>query len=92
MPGLIIDFVISLDYRYLYLVHWLHGDISQYNIEDPAKPFLAEQVWVGGLLQKGGDVVYVTDDSQEEQYNVPQVKVTSLQTFWNEQIHVIIRV
>uniref|UniRef100_A0A804QWX1 Selenium-binding protein 2 n=1 Tax=Zea mays TaxID=4577 RepID=A0A804QWX1_MAIZE len=53
----------------------------QYNIEDPAKPFLAGQVWVGGLLPKGGDVVYVTDDSQEEQYNVPQVKVTSLQTF-----------
>ncbi|AQK98714.1 Selenium-binding protein 3 [Zea mays] len=81
MPGLITDFVISLDDRYHYLVHWLHGDIRQYNIEDPAKPFLAGQVWVGGLLPKGGDVVYVTDDSQEEQYNVPQVKVTSLQTF-----------
>ncbi|KAL5656349.1 hypothetical protein ACJX0J_035668, partial [Zea mays] len=74
MPGLITDFVISLDDRYHYLVHWLHGDIRQYNIEDPAKPFLAGQVWVGGLLPKGGDVVYVTDDSQEEQYNVPQVK------------------
>ncbi|RLN21830.1 selenium-binding protein 1-like [Panicum miliaceum] len=74
MPGLITDFVISLDDRYLYLVNWLHGDIRQYNIEDPAKPVLAGQVWVGGLLQKGSDVVYVTDDGQEEQYNVPQVK------------------
>uniref|UniRef100_K3XHK5 Methanethiol oxidase n=1 Tax=Setaria italica TaxID=4555 RepID=K3XHK5_SETIT len=74
MPGLITDFVISLDDRYLYLVNWLHGDIRQYNIEDPAKPVLAGQVWVGGLLQKGSDVVYLTDDGQEEQYNVPQVK------------------
>ncbi|WVZ67697.1 hypothetical protein U9M48_016741 [Paspalum notatum var. saurae] len=74
MPGLITDFVLSLDDRYLYLVNWLHGDIRQYNIEDPAKPVLAGQVWVGGLLQKGSDVVYVNDDGQEEQYNVPQVK------------------
>jgi hypothetical protein len=75
MPGLITDFVLSLDDRYLYLVNWLHGDIRQYNIEDPAKPVLAGQVWVGGLLQKGSDVVYVTDDDKEEQYSVPQVKV-----------------
>jgi len=86
MPGLITDFVISLDDRYLYLVNWLHGDIRQYNIEDPAKPFLAGQVWVGGLLQKGSDVVYVTDDGHEEQYNVPQVKVISpLETFLIEK-------
>lgn len=78
MPGLITDFVISLDDRYLYLVNWLHGDIRQYNIEDPAKPVLAGQVFVGGLLQKGSDVVYVTDDDTEEQYAVPQVKVNSI--------------
>lgn len=94
MPGLITDFVISLDDRYLYLVNWLHGDIRQYNIEDPAKPFLAGQVWVGGLLQKGSDVVYLTDDGQEEQYNVPQVKVNSLlKTFLIEKaIHIDLRV
>ena len=86
MPGLITDFVISLDDRYLYLVNWLHGDIRQYNIEVPAKPVLAGQVWVGGLLQKGSDVVYVTDDGHEEQYNVPQVKVISpLETFLIEK-------
>jgi methanethiol oxidase len=77
MPGLITDFVISLDDRYLYLVNWLHGDIRQYNIEDTARPVLAGQVWVGGLLQKGSHVVFVTDDEKEEQYNVPQVKVIS---------------
>jgi selenium-binding protein 1 len=78
MPGLITDFVLSLDDRYLYLVNWLHGDIRQYNIEDPAKPVLAGQVFVGGLLQKGSDAVFVTDDDKEEQYTVPQVKVSSV--------------
>jgi len=91
MPGLITDFVISLDDRYLYLVNWLHGDIRQYNIEVPAKPVLAGQVWVGGLIQKGSDVVYVTDDGQEEQYNVPQVKVISpLGTFLIEKCNLVV--
>ena len=91
MPGLITDFVISLDDCYLYLVNWLHGDIRQYNIEDPAKPVLAGQVWVGGLLQKGSDVVYVTDDGHEEQYNVPQVKVISpLGTFLIEKCNLVV--
>jgi hypothetical protein len=29
---------------------------------------LPGQVWVGGLLQKGCNAVYVTDDDKEEQY------------------------
>ncbi|XP_020091394.1 selenium-binding protein 1-like [Ananas comosus] len=74
MPGLITDFLISLDDRYLYFVNWLHGDIRQYNIEDPAKPVLTGQVWVGGLIQKGSDVVYVTDDEKESQFDVPEIK------------------
>lgn len=32
---------------------------------DPVKSFLARQVWVGGLLLNGSDVIYVTDDGQE---------------------------
>ncbi|URE21576.1 selenium-binding protein [Musa troglodytarum] len=74
MPGLITDFLISLDDRYLYFVNWLHGDIRQYNIENPAKPVLAGQVWVGGLLQKGSDVVYVSEDGKESQFDVPEIK------------------
>ncbi|KAJ3708609.1 hypothetical protein LUZ61_012314 [Rhynchospora tenuis] len=74
MPGLITDFLLSLDDRYLYFVNWLHGDIRQYNIEDPANPILTGQVWVGGLLQKGSDVVYLTDDGEEAQFDVPLVK------------------
>ena len=38
VPGLITDQVISLDDRYLYLSCWLHGDLRQYDISDPAKP------------------------------------------------------
>lgn len=75
MPGLITDFLISLDDRYFYFVNWLHGDIRQYSIVDPANPILTGQVWVGGLLQKGSDVVYLTDDGEEAQFDVPLVKV-----------------
>lgn len=75
MPGLITDFFLSLDDRYLYFVNWLHGDIRQYSIVDPANPILTGQVWVGGLLQNGSDVVYLTDDGEEAQFDVPLVKV-----------------
>ncbi|RWW11745.1 hypothetical protein GW17_00024624 [Ensete ventricosum] len=78
MPGLITDFLISLDDRYLYFVNWLHGDVRQYNIEDPSKPVLTGQVWVGGLLQKGSDVVYVAEDGTESQFSVPVIKVSIL--------------
>lgn len=77
MPGLITDFLISLDDRFLYFVNWLHGDVRQYNIEDPSKPVLAGQVWVGGLLQKGSNVVYVMEDGTESQFDVPEIKVST---------------
>lgn len=75
MPALMIDFVISLDDRFLYSANWLHGDIRQYNIEDPTKPVFCGQVWVGGRLQKGSDVVHVTEDGKELQFDVPPIKV-----------------
>jgi selenium-binding protein 1 len=53
VPGLITDLVVSMDDRYLYFSNWLHGDIRQYDISDPAHPRLAGQVWVGGVLGKG---------------------------------------
>ncbi len=52
MPGLITDLVLSLDDRWLYFSNWLHGDIRQYDVSDPAKPQLAGQVWLGGVLGK----------------------------------------
>ncbi|GJS76620.1 selenium-binding protein 1-like protein [Tanacetum coccineum] len=74
MPGLITDFLISLDDRFLYFVNWLHGDIRQYNIEDPKSPVLVGQVFVGGLFQKGSPVVAENDDGTTYQVDVPEVK------------------
>lgn len=56
IPGLITDLVLSLDDRYLYFSDWLHGDIRQYDVSDPAHLELAGQVWIGGLLGKGKPV------------------------------------
>ncbi len=52
VPSLITDLVISMDDRYLYLANWLHGDVRQYDITDPARPRLKGQVWCGGVLGK----------------------------------------
>ena len=38
VPGLITDLLVSMDDRYLYFSNWLHGDIRQYDITDPAQP------------------------------------------------------
>ncbi|CAM8914920.1 unnamed protein product [Rhodiola kirilowii] len=74
MPGLITDFLISLDDRFLYFVNWLHGDVRQYNIEDPKNPVLTGQIWVGGLLQKGTSVVAEGEDGNTFQYDVPEIQ------------------
>ena len=52
VPGLITDLVLSMDDRFLYFANWLHGDIRQYDVSDPAKPKLTGQVWLGGQLSK----------------------------------------
>ena len=52
VPGLITDLVLSLDDKWLYFSNWLHGDIRQYDISDPANPKLAAQVWLGGVIGK----------------------------------------
>ncbi|MCG3126956.1 MAG: hypothetical protein CHACPFDD_01811 [Phycisphaerae bacterium] len=52
VPGLITDLVLSMDDRFLYFSNWLHGDIRQYDVSDPAKPRLTGQVWIGGVLGK----------------------------------------
>ena len=40
VPGLITDLVLSMDDRWLYFSNWLHGDVRQYDVSDPAKPKL----------------------------------------------------
>ena len=55
VPGLITDLVLSLDDRWLYFSNWLHGDLRQYDVSDPAKPKLTGRLWLGGLLGKPAD-------------------------------------
>ena len=55
VPGLITDVVVSMDDRFLYLSNWLHGDLRQYDISDPANPRLTGRLWLGGLLGKPTD-------------------------------------
>src|SRR5919108_2550770 len=50
VPGLITDLVVSMDDRFLYFSNWLHGDLRQYDISDPANPRLTGRLWLGGLL------------------------------------------
>ncbi|KAB2039648.1 hypothetical protein ES319_D02G025800v1 [Gossypium barbadense] len=78
MPGLIIGLLISLDDRFLYFVNWFHGDVRQYNIEDPKNPILVGQVYVGGLLQKGSPITAVTEDGKTWQADVPKIQGHSL--------------
>jgi methanethiol oxidase len=55
VPGLITDLLVSMDDRFLYFTSWLHGDLRQYDISDPANPRLTGRLWLGGLLGKPSD-------------------------------------
>src|SRR5204863_233386 len=55
VPGLITDLVLSMDDKFLYFSDWLHGDLRQYDVSDPANPKLTGQLWLGGLLGKPND-------------------------------------
>ncbi|MEM9139749.1 MAG: selenium-binding family protein [Pseudomonadota bacterium] len=56
MPSLITDWLISMDDKWMYISNWLHGDVRQYNIEDPENPVFTGQVWIGGLLGRAPKV------------------------------------
>jgi methanethiol oxidase len=55
VPGLITDLVVSMDDRFLYFSNWLHGDLRQYDVSDPANPKLTGRLWLGGLLGNPSD-------------------------------------
>jgi methanethiol oxidase len=55
VPGLITDIVLSMDDRFLYMSNWLHGDLRQYDVSDPANPRLTGQLWLGGVIGHPGD-------------------------------------
>ena len=52
VPGLITDLVVSMDDRFLYFSNWLHGDLRQYDITDPAHPRLTGQLQLGGRARQ----------------------------------------
>jgi selenium-binding protein 1 len=56
LPGLITDLLLSMDDRFLYFSNWLHGDVRQYDISDPARPKLVGRVWCGGLIGRTAEV------------------------------------
>lgn len=56
VPGLITDLVLSMDDRFLYFSNWLHGDLRQYDVSDPANPKLTGQVWLGGVIGKTAEM------------------------------------
>jgi selenium-binding protein 1 len=55
VPGLITDLVLSMDDRFLYFANWLHGDVRQYDVSDPANPKLTGQLWLGGVIGHQSD-------------------------------------
>jgi selenium-binding protein 1 len=55
VPGLITDLLLSMDDRFLYFSNWLHGDLRQYDVSDPANPRLTGQVQLGGVLGRDSD-------------------------------------
>ena len=55
VPGLITDLLLSMDDGFLYLANWLHGDVRQYDISNPAEPRLTAQIWLGGVIGKPTD-------------------------------------
>jgi len=55
VPGLITDLVVSMDDRFLYFSNWLHGDLRQYDITDPANPRETGRLQLGGVLGRPSD-------------------------------------
>jgi methanethiol oxidase len=55
VPGLITDLVVSMDDRFLYFSNWLHGDLRQYDITDPANPRETGRLQLGGVLGRPAD-------------------------------------
>ena len=44
-----------MDDRFLYFSNWLHGDLRQYDISDPANPRLTGRLQLGGVLGRPSD-------------------------------------
>lgn len=65
MNGMMSDILLSLDDKYLYFSNWLHGDVRQYDITDPAHPKLTGQVFIGGKVLKDSPIKVLEDKEKE---------------------------
>lgn len=65
--GLMSDIILSLDDRFLYFSNWLHGDVRQYDISDPANPKFTGQVFIGGSVHKETGIKVLKDEELSEQ-------------------------
>ncbi|VDM97728.1 unnamed protein product, partial [Thelazia callipaeda] len=94
MPAFFTDMIISLDDKFLYISAWLHGEVRQYNISNPAHPTM---ISVGGLLHTESPVVFKTmtelkrieGGAQTLQLSLDGKRLyvnTSLYTTWDLQI------
>src|SRR5437867_2756949 len=91
VPGLITDLVLSMDDRFLYFSDWLHGDLRQYDVSDPANPKLTGQLWLGGLLAKPSDAGRELNGGPQMLqlcYDGRRLYVTnSLHSTWDQQFY-----
>jgi selenium-binding protein 1 len=56
VPGLVTDILLSMDDRFLYFSNWLHGDVRQYDIQDPSSPKLTGRVHLGGVIGRPSEL------------------------------------
>jgi selenium-binding protein 1 len=91
VPGLITDLVVSMDDRFLYFSNWLHGDLRQYDISDPANPKLTGQLQLGGVLGKeneGGRDLNGGPQMLQLSFDGRRLYVTnSLYSTWDNQFY-----
>lgn len=92
VPGLVTDIVLSLDDRYLYFSNWLHGDVRQYDVSDPAHPRLVGQVWLGGLIGHDSEIAerQMTGGPQMLQLSLDGKRLyvtSSLFSVWDDQFY-----
>lgn len=68
------DIILSLDDRFLYFNNWMHGDVRQYDISDPAKPKLTGQIFLGGCILSDSKVKVIEDKELQAQPDPVYIK------------------
>ena len=91
VPGVMSDLVLSMDDRFLYFANWLHGDVRQYDVSDPANPKLTGQLWLGGVIGKPSDAgreVHGGPNMVQLSFDGRRLYVTnSLYSTWDNQFY-----